>query len=178
MPSNEDAKPDIPAVPQGPATTLPASSSNHPTAANSSGTVSAGSEAEPLTPEGNSLTTAITVLPQSEKQQTVTTVRTVVPKAPPKRVRLGAALRKQGIDEHAVAQGYADVMDELKSKPKDNNSGKLLVDVLKQCGKILEEEDAPKPGSNMASVPVVVVHNVPRPKRSPGPSGDKSGSNS
>jgi len=78
-----------------------------------------------------------------------------------------------------VAAGYADVMGELQSKPKDSNAEKLLVDVLKQCGKILEEEDAPvKPESDTHSVPVVVLRNMLRPQRGPGQGGDKSGSRS
>jgi len=78
-----------------------------------------------------------------------------------------------------VAGVYADVLGELQSKPRDNNEGKLLVDVLKQCGKILEEENAPvNPGSGTPSVPVVVIRNMLRPQRGPGQGGDKSGSRS
>jgi hypothetical protein len=96
-----------------------------------------------------------------------------------KRIRIGEALRQQGIDEHSVAEGYADVMDKLKGKPEDDKADRLLVDVLKQCSKLLDQENGPtKPQSDATAVPVVVLHNMLRPQRGPGPSGDKSGSKS
>jgi hypothetical protein len=141
---------------------------------------SAGSTSESSTPECDNSTSAIVISPGREPQEPTPSGATEpFRKSRRKRVRLGEALRKRGIDEHAVAAGYADVVQELQSKPRDNNEGKLLVDVLKQCGKILEEEDASvKPESGTATVPVVVLHNMLRPQRGPGQGGDKSGSRS
>lgn len=123
---------------------------------------------------------AIVISPGNEPQEPTSSGATEpFRKSRRKRVRLGEALRKRGIDEHALAAGYADAMGELQSKPRDSNAGKLLVDILKQCGKILVEEDAPmKPESDIRSVPVVVLHNMLRPQRGPGQGGDKSGSKS
>ncbi|HUJ33248.1 MAG TPA: hypothetical protein VLY23_18345 [Candidatus Acidoferrum sp.] len=82
---------------------------------------------------------------------------------PRERVRLGEALREQGIDEHAVAETYADVVDKLKGKTQENDSvEKLLVDILKECSKHLEE-DAKAAGNS--AVRVTLVHNVARPQR-------------
>ena len=140
----------------------------------------AGPPPESSTPGCDNSTSAIVISPGNEQQERTPSGATKpFRKSPRKRVRLGEALRKRGIDEHTVAAGYADVMGELQSKPKDSNAEKLLVDVLKQCGKILEEEDAPvKPESDTHSVPVVVLRNMLRPQRGPGQGGDKSGSRS
>lgn len=140
----------------------------------------AGSTSQSSTGEFNNSTSAIVLSPGNEQQEPNSSGATEpFRKSRRRRVRLGEALRKRGIDEHAVAAGYADVMGELQSKPKDSNAEKLLVDVLKQCGKILEEEDAPvKPESDDHAVPVVVIRNMMRPQRGPGQGGDKSGTRS
>lgn len=92
------------------------------------------------------------------------------------RIRLAEALRKQGIDEHKLAEIYADVMDKLKDKSEDRGVEKLLLDVLKECSRILEEESHPtKSEARIASIPIV-VHNVPRPERGPRTGGDNNGS--
>ncbi len=130
--------------------------------------------------ESDNSTSAIVISPGNQQREATPSGATKpFRKSRRKRVRLGEALRKRGIDVHAVAGGYADVLGELQSKPRDSSEGKLLVDVLKQCGKILEEEDAPvNPESDIRSVPVVVLHNMMRPQRGPGQGGDKSGSKS
>jgi hypothetical protein len=131
------------------------------------------------TPECDDSTAAIVIPGNEQREPTPSGATEPLRKSRRKRVRLGEALRKRGIDEHAVAAGYADVMGELQSKPKDSNAEKLLVDILKQCGKILDQEDAPvNPESDIRSVPVVVLHNMMRPERGPGQGGDKSGSKS
>lgn len=92
------------------------------------------------------------------------------------RMRLAEALRKQGIDEHKLAEIYADVMDKLKDKSEDRGVEKLLLDVLKECSRILEEESrSTKSETRIASIPIV-VHNVPRPERGPQTGGDNNGS--
>jgi hypothetical protein len=140
----------------------------------------AGSTSDSSTSECDDSASAIVISTANEQQEPTPSGATEpFRKSRRKRVRLGEALRKRGIDEHAVAAGYADAMGELQSKPRDSNAGKLFVNVLKQCGKILEQEDAPvKPESDIRSVPVVVLHNMLRPQRGPGQGGDKSGSKS
>jgi hypothetical protein len=139
-----------------------------------------GSTSESSTGEFDNSTSALVISPGRESHEPTSSDATEsFRKSRRKRVRLGEALRKRGIDEHAVAAGYADAMGELQSKPRDSNAGKLLVDILKQCGKILEEEDAPgKPESDAHAVPVAVIRNMLRPQRGPGQGGDKSGSRS
>jgi hypothetical protein len=92
------------------------------------------------------------------------------------RTRLAEALRKQGIDEHRLAQVYAEIMGRLQDKSEDRGVEKLLLDVLKECSRILEEENRlAKPEPRAAST-TIVVHNVPRPQRGPQPGGENNGS--
>lgn len=84
-----------------------------------------------------------------------------------KRVRMGEALRKQGIDEYAVAETLAEVVGMLKGKSETNESvEKLLVDVLKECSKHLEEDN-----KSLGATPVRVnlIHTVARPEYNPVP---------
>lgn len=88
-----------------------------------------------------------------------------------KRVRIGEALRKIGFDEYAIAQNYADTAKRLKAKPdKSGNIEKLLIDVLKECSRLIEPVRPAEPSSNNsrvagAAIHVHLVHNVPRPAR-------------
>lgn len=92
-----------------------------------------------------------------------------------KRLPIGEALRKHGLDEHTVAERYANVVFRLDKDPTDVASGdKLLVDILKECTKHME---ASQP-SGERSVQVQLVHNVERPVRTaaqeaPAPEGAK-----
>jgi hypothetical protein len=86
-----------------------------------------------------------------------------------KRMRLGDAMRKAGLDEHTVAETYVDVVQKLRRNHEPNGSlEKVLADVLKECSRVLE---APRPsnlsGSGDAPTPIHLVHKVPRPERSP-----------
>ena len=75
---------------------------------------------------------------------------------------MGEALRKQGLDEHTVAERYANVVSRLEKNPKDVGSGdKLLVEILKECTRQIE---AAQPASD-GTVQVRLVHNVERPAR-------------
>jgi hypothetical protein len=179
MPPNEGAgsNPDTETGAQESSTT---DSSSRPGPSADSHIASGRSPSEELTPAENDPTSALAISSENEEQTVNPSGHNEpFPKDRRKRVRLGEALRKQGIDEHAVAAGYADVMGELQSKPKDTNADKLLVDILKHCGKILEQEDAPvKPESDAHSIPVVVLRSMLRPQRGPRQGGDKSGSRS
>jgi hypothetical protein len=87
-----------------------------------------------------------------------------------KRVRIGDALRRKGLDEWTIADGYVDVVGKLTRKAESNDSvAKLLVDVLKECSRHLEP---PRSADAATDAPVIVklVHTVSRPKREPAPS--------
>lgn len=92
------------------------------------------------------------------------------------RTRLAEALRKQGIDEQRLAQVYADIMGRLQDKSEDRGVEKLLLDVLKECSRILEEENRSARPEQRSPSTTIVVHNVPRPQRGPQPGGENNGS--
>jgi hypothetical protein len=79
-----------------------------------------------------------------------------------KRVPMGEALRKQGLDEHTIAGTYAEVVGNLKSAKKAGSNEKLLVEILKECTRQIE---ATQPVGDGAAVQVQLVHNVERPAR-------------
>ena len=85
------------------------------------------------------------------------------PKGAPKpRVPLKVALRQEGIDEHAIAHGYAQVVGILtKGDPKGHE--KLLVDVLDKCSKVLEPPRSTESSGNDVPVIIHLIHDVPRP---------------
>ncbi len=85
---------------------------------------------------------------------------------PVKRVRLAEALRSSGLDELTVAQNYVVVVEKLRDGSGDANSAqKMLVDVLKECSRILEPPKAPGGGASEVPAVVNLYHNVPRPVR-------------
>lgn len=71
-------------------------------------------------------------------------------------------MRAKGVDEARVAETYAGVLDNLTTKKPSGESEKLLVDVLKECTRLLEPTKTAK-GSKAA--PIRLVHKVARPKR-------------
>jgi hypothetical protein len=81
-------------------------------------------------------------------------------------VRLAEAMRNTGLDEHAVAAGYADVLAKLQQGDVNDTVEKSLLDVLKECARIL---DPPRPADRAASIDVntvvQLVHKVDRPTR-------------
>lgn len=85
-------------------------------------------------------------------------------------MRIGDALRRNGLDEMAVAEGLVSVVGALKKQISDGDGvDKLLVDVLKECSRILE----PTRSADAApDLPVIVklIHAVSRPKREKGSS--------
>jgi hypothetical protein len=83
-----------------------------------------------------------------------------------KRVPMGIALRKHGIDEHTIAETYAFTLDALKGiVPVKDSDKKLLIDFVKECEKHLEGDANAAPG---APLRVRLVHNVARPNRGVG----------
>jgi hypothetical protein len=91
------------------------------------------------------------------------------------RMRLADALRKQGIDEQTLAATYADVVEKLLCESMHGRVEKLLVDVLKECSRLLEKDSAPPNSDSKSGSTMIVVHNVPRPQRGPAPGGDHNG---
>lgn len=77
-------------------------------------------------------------------------------------LRMGEALRNQGINEQCVAAAYARVVGMLKNKATGDSVDKVMLDILKECSKHLEE-DSKAAGS--APIRVRLIHNVARPQR-------------
>jgi hypothetical protein len=91
--------------------------------------------------------------------------RTILSEVLNPRTQLGDAMRKRGLDEHAIAEGYVHVVQTLTARTDSTgNVDKLLVDVLKECSRHLAPPERTGPGD--APVFVQLIHNVPRPERS------------
>ena len=87
-------------------------------------------------------------------------------------MQMGEALRREGLDEHTVAERYAGVVSRLKKDPGDIASGdKLLVEILKECSRQMEATQAAGEGS----IQVKLVHNVERPARKPAAEAEPDG---
>jgi hypothetical protein len=82
-----------------------------------------------------------------------------------KRVRLGEAFRKAGLDEQTVAETYVGVVEKLRMKSTGDTVQKLLVDVLKECSRLLEPPRSGNPSGMETPTIVELHHNVPRPAR-------------
>ena len=82
-------------------------------------------------------------------------------------MRIGDALRCEGLDEHAVAETYAEEVAKLKNKRKsDGGTEKLLFDIMKECSRHLESSrPTERSGAGDTPVTVQLVHVVPRPER-------------
>ena len=81
-------------------------------------------------------------------------------------MRLAEALRLEGLDERKLAKNYVMVIEKLGEGNGDAKSGdKLLVDVLKECSRILEPPRATGAGAGDMPAVVNLYHNVPRPVR-------------
>ena len=82
-----------------------------------------------------------------------------------KKVGLAEALREEGIDERAIAQGFASLHRKL-SGSEDKGDLKLFFDVLKDNHRTLEPPTpSDRTGSGDAPVTLILKHNVPRPAR-------------
>src|SRR6185437_16029888 len=106
--------------------------------------------------------------------QTVTKTRFTP--APRPRMSLRQAMRAQGLDEHKVARVFNRQVNRLqrRAKPKKGlpmAQEKLLLEVLKECAKILEPASRANAAQD-SSVPFQLVHEIPRPTRPAIPMGD------
>lgn len=79
-----------------------------------------------------------------------------------KRVRLGEAFRKAGLDEQTVAETYVRVVERLRGKSAENMVHKLLVDVLKECSRVLDPPRAANANNDQPTI-VELHHDIPRP---------------
>lgn len=79
-----------------------------------------------------------------------------------KRLRLGEAFRKAGLDEQTVAETYVRVVDRLRRKIAQDTVQKLLVDVLKECSRVLDPPRGTNAGAEQPTV-VELHHDIPRP---------------
>jgi hypothetical protein len=86
----------------------------------------------------------------------------VQPRRRRKRIALGDAMRRAGVDEHRIAERMAGLLDDLGTQ---GNDAKLLLDAIKESTRAL----APVRGGGAKAAPVLVQlhHNVPRPVRNP-----------
>jgi hypothetical protein len=77
-----------------------------------------------------------------------------------KQLRIGDALRCEGLDEREVAQKLKDLIERQTA----NTNDKLLAETLMNCLRYLDE--APRSGvKSSAKAPVRMVHTIPRPQR-------------
>ena len=76
-------------------------------------------------------------------------------------------MRLAGLDEQAIAENYAGVVEKLTNARQQPNDGaeKLLVEVLKECTRVLEPPLRAGGAAPDAPVTVQLIHNVPRPRR-------------
>ena len=83
-------------------------------------------------------------------------------------MKLDDAMRHHGFDEHKVARSMVGLADNLENK---KNQPKVYLDLLKEGIKILWVPPRPteRAIASDAPVPVILVHNVPRPVRDPLP---------
>ena len=81
------------------------------------------------------------------------------------RVTMKEAMREQGLDEQKVAATIAGTLDVLCNSVGDQGITKLLVDVLKDCARLLEPPKGEHGGLGEGPVTVELVHDVPRPER-------------
>jgi hypothetical protein len=82
-----------------------------------------------------------------------------------KKAGLAEALREEGIDERAIAEGFASLHSKL-SGSEDKGDLKLFFDVLKENHRTLEPPSASdRSSANDGPVTIVLKHNVPRPVR-------------
>ncbi len=97
-----------------------------------------------------------------------TATRTRFTPAPRPRMSLRQAMRAQGLDEHKIARVFNRQVNRLqrRAKPKKGLPAaqeKLLLEVLKECAKIME----PSSRASAAQEPSAfqLVHEIPRPPR-------------
>jgi hypothetical protein len=93
------------------------------------------------------------------------------PKRSLTRVKIGEAMRVLGLDESKLAGKFDRLLDRLEENHRPRASEKLLLEVLRECGKLLEAYPVARSSTASAgaapNVPVQLVTMVPRPEREP-----------
>jgi hypothetical protein len=83
----------------------------------------------------------------------------------PRRIKLPDAMRAQGLDEPKIARKFNRMIGRLsKTDATASTADKMLLEVLKECGKLLGAYPAAR-GGDADAIPVEMVHFVPRPVR-------------
>ena len=79
-------------------------------------------------------------------------------------------MRRTGLDEYTVARTFAGVLETLtgKNAAKAGAVQKIVVDVLKECSRHLDPPQSERAAA-AASPVIALIHNVPRPDRTPKP---------
>ena len=79
-----------------------------------------------------------------------------------KRVRIGDALRCEGLDEREVAQKLRSVIE----KETPDTTDKMRAEILMNCFRYLDDAPGPRPGAKLCGkLPAKLVHEIPRPQR-------------
>lgn len=83
-----------------------------------------------------------------------------------KRVRIGDALRCEGLDEREVAQKLRSVIE----KETPDTTDKMRAEILMNCFRYLDDAPGPRPGAkHCGKLPAKLVHEIPRPQRAAKP---------
>ena len=93
------------------------------------------------------------------------------------KMKMSEALRGAGVDESRLANKWRRILGriDMKAGAATPASEKLLVDVLKECSKLLDAYPAPKVASPGDGGAVQFVSNVARPVRGDGGGGEDDG---
>lgn len=79
-----------------------------------------------------------------------------------KRVRIGDALRCEGLDEREVAQKLRAVIE----KETPDTTDKMRAEILMNCFRYLDDAPGPRPAAKQGGkVPAKMLHDIPRPQR-------------
>lgn len=83
-----------------------------------------------------------------------------------KGVRIGDALRCEGLDERDVAQKLREVIERHTSKGEpDAANDKLLAEMLMNCFRYLDEAPPRTAAKPVGKAPAKLLHDIPRPQR-------------
>jgi hypothetical protein len=83
-----------------------------------------------------------------------------------KPVRIGDALRCEGLDERDVAQKLKEVIDRQTLRSgSDSGNDKLLAEMLMNCFRHLDEAPPRQAARKNGKVPAKLLHDIPRPQR-------------
>jgi hypothetical protein len=112
---------------------------------------------------------ALAVAAKSTAKSVKAATQDKAPKRSLTRVKIGEAMRVLGLDESKLAGKFDRLLDRLEENHRPRASEKLLLEVLRECGKLLEAYPVARSSTASAgtspNVPVQLVTMVPRPER-------------